>query len=516
MMMIPKPLKFEQRIGDFFISASTLVLCGDDFNLVEKHFLSAINARIGGKIKTTLKVGEASVKFEKGVNFETEEYEIDIKTNGMTVRYGEKGLVNALVTLNQLFCLHLSGNAPFVSAHACYVSDKPKYAYRGILLDVSRHFFSVDEVKKLLSSMAMFKLNILHLHLTDNQGWRVEIRKYPALTTVGATRNATQSKAWGKPHVMDNRTHSGFYTQNDIREIVHFARELNITVVPEFDMPAHCRPVLAAYPHLSCNGEPCEITGSYSFKEQCKIACLAKKAVYDFTFDVLNELCMLFPSPYFHIGGDEVYKKAYCDECKKATQEKNFFNEIAAYLNKNGKRLIGWNEILKTETDSQKIDKNAIVQYWTPYRDKRAENEFKNGRDIIMSKHQAFYFDMPYALRPLKNTYNFNPKHFGIVNEGKSILGVEGTAWTEWIANVKRLNFQLFPRVLALAENAWTSDELLNYNDFLLRAKANLTVLDAKGINYAPLVAWDTKSIKTTVKFFKSNAHCEFEKMVSR
>ncbi len=466
------------------------------------------------------------IKIKKDASLDKEEYTLKVDERGVLITASEEvGAYYALQSLRQLSRAELGENRiPY-----CTIHDKPRFKWRGLHLDESRHFFGKKEVKRYLDHMFMMKLNVFHWHLTDDQGWRIEIKKYPLLTEIGSKREETNIGGWGSTDVIKEH-YEGYYTQDDIREIVEYAKLRGIMVVPEIDMPAHFAAALAAYPWLGCRELKREVPGyfggkipeSQGIKDWNRPACLGKESTFEFIFNVIDEVCELFPAPYFHIGGDEVPGNEWkvCPHCQKVIKENNltgnndlqgwFNNRILEYLKTKGKRLIGWNEILSAGN----IDKSVIAQYWTPTRDKNAENHVNSGGNMIMSNHKSFYFDMPYGQYPLTNTYEYNPEKFGVTPENvKNVLGVEGEMWTEWIDGREKLDLNLFPRAQALAEVAWSPSDKIKWEDFKGRLDLFKPFYKALGINYAvDAVSLPQNIIKRghiQAKFMKGDTHLE-------
>ncbi len=399
----------------------------------------------------------------------------------------EAGALYGFMTIVQL----AAGNDYF---NAVLVDDAPKYAWRGFMLDCSRHFWSMDKLKQILDYMASIKMNVFHWHLADDQGWRIEIKKYPLLTEKGAIRKGTP---YSVTHMRDkdstyNEGEYGrglFYSQDDAREIVRYAAERNIMVVPEIDVPGHSTAAIACYPELSCTGKEIEVEPHFGiFKNNL---CCAKDAAYEFVKTVVDELCEIFPAPYFHIGGDEVVSKPWdnCPDCQALMKEKGlkdhvelhgYFNNIlVAHLKEKGKRAIGWNEII-----SDTIDDSAIPQVWTTRGAEKAVEWSKTRGPVILTQYNYFYSDMAFSLIPLSKTYNYSPYFEGF--EDASILGVEMPQWTEYIPNDKKFDFQTFVRLLAVSEIGWTDVKNKHYEDFESRVENMRGYFASIGINLAP------------------------------
>ncbi len=430
-----------------------------------------------------------------------EEYYLCTNENKTVIRAsGYAGALYAVETLKQILFFE-KGSSEKVAFPCVEIKDKPRYKHRGLMLDEARHFFGKNECKRILSLMALYKLNVFHWHLTDDQGWRIEIKKYPLLTEIGSKRKDSQINGW-RSGKLEGKPHSGFYTQEDIKEIVAYAEKLNITVIPEIDMPAHFASAIAAYNFLACREIKSEVHWFFGghiptvsrWFDYNRPACAGKESTYGFIFDVIDEIAELFPAPFFHIGGDEAPKNEWgkCDECKKRIKENNlagteelqgwFNNRIAEYLKKKGKRLIVWNEALSAGN----LDREVIGQYWTEKRDDNVMKHIEKGGEVIICKHQAFYFDMCYSMYPLGNTYNFEATD-GMVPEKyqERVLGLEGEMWTEWIKDEEKIDVQLFPRMLALSECCWSAKGDKSFSDFLTRKDSHEKMLDALGVNYA-------------------------------
>lgn len=479
--LIPKPRSVKENNGILCINKTDSIYSEIPLSLVE------------------VRDNESSlIRIFKDNSLDFEEYRLSVSEKGVEIKASsEAGAYYALQSLRMIGRFDEGKNeVPFVE-----IADKPCFKWRGINFDESRHFFGKVYVKKVLDDMFRLKLNILHWHLSDDAGWRIEIKKYPLLTEIGSKREYTQIGGWGCKKT-DGTPHSGFYTQEDVKEIIEYAKARCISIVPEIDVPAHFAAALAAYPHIACRNLKREVQGyfgstipvSMGVKDWNRPVCMGKPESIQFIYDIYEEVCDLFPFEYFHIGGDEcdVSEWKNCPDCQRVMKENGFKNErelqlmltnkLCAFLKAKGKHMIGWNEILREDG----IDKTAVVQYWEPRRDRKVESYVNSGGKIIMSNHQSFYFDHPYAMRPLKNTYEFSPYKFG-VNKGneKNVLGIEGEFWTEWMRSEEKFEFMSHPRIEALAEVAWTHKSDRNYNEFLARYRGYKGVYKYLGINYA-------------------------------
>lgn len=475
---------------------------------------------------------DASIVINKDSSISEEGYKLSIDKDIVKINASTKtGAYYALVSLWKLLKVELGVN----KAPCCEIDDEPNFKWRGLQLDESRHFFGIDEVKRLLDNMFLEKLNVFHWHLTDDQGWRIEIKKYPLLTEIGSKRKNSQIGGWHSFKI-EEKPHSGFYTQEQIKEIIEYARERGIMVVPEIDFPAHCASAIAAYKHLACIEKDTEVPGYFGgIIPQWKhfnwrwnrTVCCGKESTFEFIFDVLDEVCELFDAPYLHMGGDEAPKTEWkhCDKCQAVMKREGFKDErelqgwfenrICEYLKTKKKQLIAWNDVLQAD-NLNKEDKNVVIQYWTPRRDERAEAYVNDGGEAILSNHQAFYFDMTYAQVPLTNTYEYTPEKYGINSTNISnVLGYEGELWSEWIADSEKLELSAFPRLQALSECAWSQDKQKNFHDFKKRLDDYKPILEKRGINYAVdeiAIPNDKKQQKLILKKFqKGNPNLEVE-----
>jgi hexosaminidase len=374
-----------------------------------------------------------------------------------------------------------------------------------MMLDVSRHFSSKEEVMRYIDQLAFLKMNTFHWHLTDDQGWRIEIKKYPKLTTVGGFRNrtlkgnyTTTNRKWNDSIV------GGFYTQDEVKEVLAYAQQRFVTVVPEIEMPGHAIAALAAYPQFSCSGGPFEVQGLWGVHND--VFC-SREETLQFLEDVLDEVAALFPSPYIHIGGDECPKLRWqrCAACQQRMKEEGlkdehelqsyFVGRIANYLATKGKRIIGWDEIL--EGGLLEKDKSATVMSWRGTQG--GITAAKLDHDVIMTPNSHLYLDHKQSkskdepisiggFLPLDTVYSYNPTPSELTpNEAKHILGVQGNLWTEYMNNQKHREYMIFPRLLALSEIAWLDNNKKDYSDFTQRLSSLLKHYDVMGINYRAL-----------------------------
>ena len=418
-----------------------------------------------------------------------EGYQLDVTPGGIDLRAGSPdGLFYGMQTLRQLYA---GGEVPCVS-----IQDNPRFGYRGLHLDVSRHFFSKEEVMKLLDVMSFYKLNTLHMHLTDAGGWRIEIDKYPKLTSETAFRTESDWRKWwdgrDRKYLPEGTpgAYGGYYTKEDIREIVKHAASKHINIIPEIEFPGHSEEVLMAYPELSCSGKPYQ-NGDF---------CIGNELSFTFMEDVLAEVIDLFPSEYIHVGGDEAGKSAWkkCPKCQALMKEKGMKNvdELQSYmihraeefLNSKDRKLIGWDEILEGG-----LAPEATVMSW------RGEDggikSARMGHDVVMTPGNYMYLDFyqadpktqPYAIggyTPIKKVYSYDPVPADSLTaeECRHILGVQANTWTEYIQTPEHLEYMMFPRALAVAEIGWTPQELRTWEDFKPRMNAHISKLQGMGI----------------------------------
>ena len=418
------------------------------------------------------------------------------------------GFLYALQTLKQLTDVEIFSDKvdpdqkflfPVVS-----IKDKPRFAYRGMHLDCARHFFSVEEVKKYLDIMAAYKLNRMHWHLTEDQGWRIEIKKYPKLTQIGAFRNGTMV---GKDfNSNDGIRYGGYYTQEQVKDIVAYAQKLGITVIPEIDLPGHMLGALAAYPELGCTGGPYEVWTRWGVSDQ--VMCPGKEDMFIFLEDVFTELMELFPSEYIHIGGDECPKTEWekCPNCQarikalgikaddKHSAEQYLQNYVTArvqkFLNDHGRKIIGWDEILEGE-----LAPGATVMSW-----RGVDGGVKAsalGFDVIMTPNTYCYFDYyqsgdkdnePLAIGgnlPIEKVYGYEPFDGLDASQQKHILGVQANLWTEYIGTDDYLEYMLLPRMCALSEIQWCAKDAKDFDRFASALRAeSFKIFDTLGYNY--------------------------------
>ncbi|NLZ19414.1 MAG: beta-N-acetylhexosaminidase [Bacteroidales bacterium] len=458
-------------------------------------------AAASGKVK--------GLVFLKDASLEPEAYSLDVSTRRAVVRASStSGVLYALQTLRQLLPAAIYGTGTADRERwvipACLIEDRPRFAWRGMHLDSSRHFWSVDEVKRYLDVMAMYKLNRFHWHLTDDQGWRIEIKAYPLLSQIACWREGTMIGRDFDSN--DGIRYGGFYSQDEIREVVDYAAARGITVVPEIDLPGHMLAALSAYPELGCTGGPYAAWTRWGVSDQ--VLCVGRESTFTFLETVLSEVAELFPGEYIHIGGDECPKDEWkkCPDCQAKIRELGLHDDgrftaeqylqsyvtkrIQAFLATKGKKIIGWDEILEGE-----LAPGATVMSWRGMAG--AQEASRKGFDAILTPTSHCYFDYRQAEDPageplgfggvvtLERIYSFDPLDGIAPEDARHILGVQANLWTEYISTPEHLEYMLLPRLLALSEVQWCQEGQRDPERFLrVLAEHEYPVLDAAGYNY--------------------------------
>jgi len=502
--------------GEFHLTADTVILTDSPnrWNADYLHDLLAAPTGLPLPVQGLDQIRKNAIRLRLNPELPSlgrEGYRLAVSSEAVTVESPETaGVFYGLQSLRQLLPVEVEERQPVPGVNwqlDCQViTDQPRFPWRGFMLDEGRHFQGKETVLRVLDLMALQKLNVFHWHLTEDQGWRIEIKKYPKLTQIGSSRAGTGKGFSGRVH--DGIPHGGFYTQVEIREIVAYAAVRHITIVPEVEMPGHALAALAAYPELSCTGGPFEVATHFGIFPD--IFCAGKEATFTFLQDVLDEVLELFPSPTIHIGGDEAPKKRWkaCPNCRQRIRDQGlkdehalqiyFTNRIAAYLDSKGRRAMGWNEILQPG-----LARGAVVQFWVRGRAQLLQALRKEQRAIVMSTFMDAYLDNAYNLMPLSRAYRFEPVPEELdEKEAVSILGPEFPLWTEWVPDRPRLDYQVFPRLTAMAETAWTRRDLKNLADFLRRLPGFLDRLNRLGVRYAPLRDVEPARIKQLFGIF--------------
>ena len=529
--LIPQPTKMTARPGSFSLTAKVHISSSPAFTDVARLWVEETFGRpmpVSTLSATGKPTGPTRVVFEEQKNAFPEDitgeaYRLRIDPNRMYLTAATTaGALRGMQTLLQLAGLQPDNR----QLPALDLDDHPRFDYRGMHLDVSRHFFDLNFVKRYIDLMALYKLNTFHWHLTDGTGWRLEIKKYPALTEQAAWRTHRLWKDWWNSprrysHEGDPNAYGGYYTQDEARELVTYAARRGITVIPEIEMPGHTEEVLAVYPQLSCSGK------SYVNSE----FCLGNDSTFTFLEDVLTEVMAIFPSKYIHIGGDEASTKSWktCPKCQARINQNNLADEHALqsygirrmdkFLTGKGRRLVGWDEILQGDTPEAPLAEGATVMSW------RGEGggiaAAKKGHDVLMTPGNYLYFDsyqanpttQPEAIGgflPLQRVYSYEPINIELTPaQANYILGIQANLWAEYISTTEQVEYMAFPRLLALAEVAWSDTAGRSWPDFQRRLQDHYRLLQGRNVNYyRPSTSLD---ITTTFQPDGKTARVKFE-----
>ena len=504
--LIPMPEKMVLREGAFALRRETPILVDKRSKATGTFLAERLRAATGFPFPT-----RSSGKLMRGAIWLTtkgsasglgpEGYELIVAPDSVLIRAPAKaGLFYGVESFLQLLPPEVFAAKPVSGvkwgAPCVEIKDHPRFQWRGLMLDVARHFFTKEEVEQILDSMAVYKINTLHLHLTDDEGWRIEIKKYPRLTQEKAWPQATAPKG-GTSHRPDGR-YGDYYTQDDIREMVHYAAARHITIVPEIEMPAHSRAALAAYPQYNCFGGPFSTNHNGN-----NVYCVGNDGSFDFLQNILKEVFTLFPGKYIHVGGDEVSTSGWakCDKCQArkkaeglksdAQLESYFIQRMGKFINAHDRSLIGWSEIREGG-----LAKNATLMDWAG----GATEAASAGHDVVMSPYWPvnFCYLNVYQSRnlaaeprgeggflPLRQVYRFEPVPANLPPQFQQhILGAQGNLWGECVQSLSDAEYMIFPRECALAEVTWSPKDARNWDNFLSRVKINERRLDAMGVNY--------------------------------
>jgi hexosaminidase len=507
--IIPRPVSLKAKQGIFRLDKNTAIVVKDEGDKDAADFFNDYLQKFYG---FTLNIGESASgnhislstkKFIKAPEND-EHYTLDGTSKSIVIQ-GDSydGTFRGVQSLIQLLPVKKSTSlqVPLVS-----INDQPRLKYRGLMLDVARHFFDVEFVKQYIDFIALHKMNTFHWHLTDDQGWRVEIKKYPKLTEVGAYRDGTIIGHYpGTGN--DNIRYGGFYTQDQIRDVVAYATKRHITVIPEIEMPGHAKAALASYPYLGCTGGPYKVLQTWGVEPD--VFCAGNDSVFTFLQDVLDEVIPLFPSQYVHVGGDECPKDRWktCPKCQKRIKENGlkdehelqsyFVHRMEKYINSKGKKIIGWDEILEGG-----LAPNATVMSWRG--EEGGIEAAKQDHDVIMTPGSHVYLDHAQSKKEdsltiggyisVQKVYSYEPVP-PVLNDKqkKRILGAQGNLWTEYITNPRKVEYMIFPRVSALSEVLWTPAAAKNWNDFEKRLKVQFKRYDLWGVNYSRALFTDMR-----------------------
>jgi len=497
---IPKPAQIHQRSGTFTLSSETIISASEQLLTVGGYLIERLSPATGWQFDTS---SPESVSPEKSsillqldagkVDLGAEGYELSVQENGVRIlASAPNGVFYGCQTLLQLFPPEIDESQPVSGIEwtipQCEIIDSPRFPWRGMHLDVGRHFMPTEFVKKYIDLIARYKMNIFHWHLTEDQGWRIEIKKYPKLTEIGAWRMAT------------GKRYGGYYTQDDIREVVEYAQNRYVTVVPEIEMPGHSMAALASYPELSCTGGPFEVRSKWGIAED--VYCAGNERMFKFLEDVLKEVFELFPGPYVHIGGDECPKVRWqaCPKCQERMHAEGLQDEhelqsyvikrMECFLSAHGKRLIGWDEILEGG-----LAPGAMVMSWRGMEGGIVAAQA--GHDVIMTPTSHCYLDYPQTHEyervpreyrwylPLETVYDFEPIPPEIApDQEHHILGSQGNVWTEYMETTDQVEEMVLPRMCALAEVVWSEKTQRNWGDFQTRLLSHYARFNALPVKY--------------------------------
>ncbi len=518
--VIPRPVEFQKTKGSFILKSSAQIFIEAEEPLVRKvaDYLSEhLAVPTGYEFKVVSSMEQAEKDSDDVIIFQRadtkdrilgdEGYRLCVNPDKITIIANRPaGFFYGVQTLLQLFPSQIESRERVSAVEwkidCVEIVDYPRFKWRGLLLDVSRHFFTKEEVKQYIDMIVRYKFNTLQLHLTDDQGWRLEIKKYPRLTEVGAWRVLRVGHEWNRcdpPGPGEKPTYGGFYTQQDIRELVNYARERFVTIVPEIDVPGHAMAILATYPNLSCTGGPFQVNpGSAFYRKIENTLCVGNDQVFDFLDGVFSEVAELFPGQYIHMGGDEAYKGfwAKCHKCQKRKAEENlkcedelqsyFVKRVEKIVESKGKKLIGWDEILKGG-----LAPNATVMSWRGIGG--GIRAAKMGHKVIMSPSPYYYLDLyqgdriaeprAYSSSRLRECYAFNPvpKEINV----DMVLGVQGNLWTETVPTLRHAQYMIWPRGFAIAETGWSAIHQKDWSEFTRRVEEHFARLDEADIKYS-------------------------------
>ena len=500
---LPQEVTLTQK-GAFVLTGATPIVYpeGDEQLKNDAQFLSDYIADV-----TALRLTTTSAKVKNAITLRLnkkvqskEGYVITVDKKGVVIEGATAaGVFYGVQTLRK--SIPVDKSLTEVTLPAVMLKDAPRFGYRGVMLDCARHYFPVKFVKQFIDLIAMHNMNVFHWHLTDDQGWRIEVKKYPGLAKIGSVREKTV--LGHNSDVFDDTPYGGYYTQEEAREIVKYAADRFITVIPEIDMPGHMIAALAAYPDMGCTGGPYKVSPIWGIMTD--VLCLGNEKTYQFCEDVLSEMMDIFPSEYIHLGGDETPNVRWkeCPKCKALMAKENltpgklqgyFTNRIEKFVNSKGRRIIGWDEILDGD-----INQSATIMSWRGTAP--GARGAKMGHDVIMSPSSHVYFDY-YQTRqgesqweeplliggnlPIERTYSLEPVPEGADAETAShIIGVQGNLWTEYIGGPSLAEYQVLPRMGALSEVQWRPQGQKDFENYKMRQTKMLKLYDAYGLVYA-------------------------------
>ena len=512
--LIPLPVQYTSNNETFIVQATTAINYDNHLKSCVALLQAYIKANTGWQPATPVVLPAGNyirLHTDSSIISQPEGYKLVVTGNSIElIANNAAGIIYGIQALRQLWQqknrqLHIAG---------CTINDYPRFSYRGMALDVSRHMFPVSFIKKYIDLLSLYKFNTFHWHLTDDQGWRIEIKKYPALQLVAAWRKQTLTGHKKElPHVFDGKKYGGYYTQEEIKEIVAYAAQRNIQIIPEIEMPGHALAALSAYPELGCTGGPYKAAEFWGVFDD--VYCAGNEGTFEFLQNVLDEVMELFPSSYIHIGGDECPKTKWrdCPKCQRRIKDlqlkdehalQNYFiTRIEKYINSKGKNIIGWDEILEGG-----LAPNATVMSWRGEQGGIAAAQQRHA--VIMTPESHLYFDYYQSLypteplaaccyTPLDKVYSYEPAGDNTsYNVKQYIKGIEAQTWSEYLGSNAQAEYMIFPRALAVAEIGWTMPDLRNYTSFAKRLRQQMGLLKKLQVNAA--VNFDGIQFASTVK----------------
>ncbi|NQX40218.1 family 20 glycosylhydrolase [Pedobacter steynii] len=508
--LIPLPVKVESKTGVFKLRSSTRLISDEAYREIAELFAAMIKKPTGYSLVRSGH-GKDGIHFNINRTYNKligeEGYVLDVKPYGVSIQANKPaGLFYGIQTLMQLLPGAIESSGKTANKNwdipCVKITDYPRFGWRGLMLDVSRHFFPKELVKKYINQLAKYKMNVFHWHLTDDQGWRIEIKSLPKLTSIGAWRAPRMGLWWSrKPQGADEvASYGGYYTQEEVKEIVAYASKRFVTILPEIDVPGHSLAALTAYPELSCTGGPFSVNVGNNFPDKKENAlCPGNEQSFEFMDKVIGEVAALFPGRYIHIGGDECDKAVWkdCPKCKKRMEveklktveelQSYFIKRMEKMVQAKGKKLMGWDEILEGG-----LAPEATVMSWRGM--KGGIDAAKMNHHVVMTPTDNCYLDLyqgdpaveppTYSMLTLRNCYNFDPVPKEVLNPAL-ILGGQGCLWTESVPSYRHAEYMTWPRAFALAEALWSPKEQKNWENFILRMEGNMVRYDFSNINYA-------------------------------
>ncbi len=498
-VIVPRPMEASEAKGAFVVTPKCVISVSDDALVRPAEIFAGYVATEVGMTLAVEKSAKKGILLALDSSLAKEEYTLDVTSKGVSIKGGTpQGVFYGLQSLRQML---VSGERTKkgVELQGVAIKDKPLLGYRGAMLDVCRHFFTVKEVKQFIDLIAMHKMNTFHWHLTEDQGWRIEIKKYPNLIKKGSVRKETIIGR-NSSTSYDGTPHGGYYTQEEIRDVVKYAAERYIEIIPEIDMPGHMVAALASYNYLGCRDEKFEVRTKWGISKD--VLCVGKESTFEFIEGVLEEVFELFPSKYIHLGGDEAPRDRWkeCPLCQKRIKDEGlkdenelqsyFTHRVEAILAKHGRKIIGWDEVIKGG-----VNKSVTVMLW---QDKRRLQATTLGNEVILTPKSHCYFDYYQTRRPysykegpmfamrivtLRDAYNLNPYENLTPEQYKNIKGVQCNLWTEFISTFERVQHKMLPRMSAIAEAGWSHGEK-NFDDFARRMQYMRNLYDKAGFHH--------------------------------